>query len=314
MRKLHNRSRRRFLQALACATGGGFSGLFGPGFVRAGAATFITKPIPSSNERIPVIGLGSSRTFNVGNDPRGLENVSEVMRHFFNAGGKMIDSSPMYGSSQPAIGYGLKKLDKTKAVFSADKVWTWEHDTGPAQMEQSRQYWQVDAFDLMQVHNLVSWEEHLQTLYRMKQQGQIRYTGITTSHGRQHEQLEQIMKTEPLDFVQLSYNILDREVEARLLPLAAKRGIAVIVNRPFQRGDLIDRLAGKPLPQWASSIDCKSWPQFLLKFVVSHPAVTCVIPATSQVAHVQENMAAGLAPLPDTAMRVRMIDHVEKIL
>jgi len=314
MRNQHNRSRRRFLQALACAIGGGVIGLIGPKITRAGSATFITKPIPSTNEHIPVIGLGSSRTFNVGNDPLGLDNVVEVMRHFFNAGGKMIDSSPMYGSSQPAIGYGLKKLGRTKTVFSADKVWTWEHDIGPAQIEQSRQYWQVDAFDLIQVHNLVSWEEHLQILYRMKQQGQIRYVGITTSHGRHHEELEHIMKTEPLDFVQFSYNILDREVEARLLPLAAKYDIAVIVNRPFQRGDLIDELKDKPLPGWAKTIDCKSWPQFLLKFVASHHAVTCTIPATSQVAHLRENMAAGFSPLPDRAMRARMIDYVEKIL
>jgi diketogulonate reductase-like aldo/keto reductase len=314
MRNQHNRSRRRFLQALACAIGGGVGGLIGPGFARAGSAALITKPIPSSNERIPVIGLGSSRTFNVGNDPRALDNVAEVMRHFFSAGGTLIDSSPMYGSSQPAIGYGLKKLGKTNAVFSADKVWTWDHDTGPAQMEQSRQYWAVDAFDLMQVHNLVAWEEHLKTLYRMKQQGRIRYVGITTSHGRSHAELEHVMKTEPLDFVQLSYNIVDREVEARLLPLAAKRGIAVIVNRPFQRGDLIDDLEDKPLPDWAAMIGCESWPQYLLKFAASHPAVTCVIPATSRVDHVQENMAAGMSPLPDAAMRARMIEYVEKVL
>ena len=314
MKNQHNQSRRRFLQLMAFGLGGSISGLTVPRFTQAGTASFITKPIPSSHERIPVIGLGSSRTFNVGNDPRGLDNVAEVMRHFFKEGGKMIDSSPMYGSSQPAIGYGLKKLAKTKAVFSADKVWTWNADEGPAQMEQSRQYWQVDAFDLMQVHNLVAWEQHLKTLARMKQQGQIRYVGITTSHGRQHEELEHIMKTEPLDFVQFSYNILDREVEARLLPLAAKRGIAVIVNRPFQRGELIDELKDKPLPEWAKTIDCKSWPQFLLKFVVSHPAVTCAIPATSQVAHLQENMAAGFSPLLDAAMRARMIDYVEKIL
>lgn len=310
MKDQHDQSRRRFLQLMTL----GLGGLAVPRFTRAGTGSLITKPIPSSRERIPVIGLGSSRTFNVGNDPRGLDNVAEVMHHFFNAGGKLIDSSPMYGSSQPAIGYGLEKLAKTKAVFSADKVWTWDADEGPAQMEQSRQYWQVDAFDLMQVHNLVAWQQHLQTLARMKQQGQIRYVGITTSHGRRHEELEQIMKTEPLDFVQFSYNILDREAEARLLPLAAKRGIAVIVNRPFQRGDLIEELKDKPLPEWATTIDCKSWPQFLLKFVVSHPAVTCAIPATSQVAHLQENMAAGLSPLPDAAMRARMIDYVEKIL
>lgn len=314
MKDQHNRTRRRFLQVMALALGGSLSGLTVPRFAQAGTGTFVTKPIPSSNERIPVIGLGSSRTFNVGNDPLALDNVAEVMRHFFNAGGTLIDSSPMYGSSQPAIGYGLTKLGKTKEVFSADKVWTWEHDEGPEQMEESRQYWQVDAFDLMQVHNLVKWEQHLKTLYRMKQQGQIRYVGITTSHGRRHEELEHVMKTQPLDFVQFSYNIIDREVEARLLPLAAQRGIAVIINRPFQRGDLIDELSDKPLPGWASTIDCKSWPQFLLKFVASHPAVTCAIPATSQVAHLQENMAAGYSPLPDAAMRTRMIDYVEKII
>lgn len=310
MIKQRNWSRRRFLQTMAL----GLTGLAGPRYTQAGAGSLITKLIPSSNEKIPVIGLGSSRTFNVGKDPLALDNVTEVMHHFFNAGGKVIDSSPMYGSSQPAIGYGLKKLGKTKDVFSADKVWSWNSDSGSAQMEQSRQYWNVDLFDLMQIHNLVSWEEHLKTLNRLKHQGKIRYVGITTSHGRRHDELEEIMKTQTLDFVQLSYNILDREAEQRLLPLAKQRGIAVIVNRPFQRGDLIDELKDKPLPKWANLIDCNTWPQFLLKFVVSHPSVTCAIPATSQVKHVKENMAACFSPLPDAAMRARMIDYVEKII
>ena len=310
MKYQNNWSRRRFLQAAAL----GVSGLISSKFIYAGSEKFLTKPIPSSSERIPVIGLGSSRTFNVGNDPLGLENVTEVMRHFFNAGGKLIDSSPMYGSSQAAIGYGLNKLAKTKDVFSADKVWTWESDKGPAQMEQSRQHWQVYSFDLMQVHNLVSWEQHLKTLYSMKQQGKIRYVGITTSHGRRHDELEEIMKTQPLDFVQFSYNILDREAEQRLLPLAKQRGIAVIINRPFQRGDLIDELVGIPLPTWAKTIGCNTWPQFLLKFIVSHPSVTCAIPATSQVEHVKENMVACFGPLPNHAMRKRMIDYVEKLI
>jgi diketogulonate reductase-like aldo/keto reductase len=220
----------------------------------------------------------------------------------------------MYGSSQPAIGYALNKLAKTKKVFSADKVWTWDSNAGPEQIEQSRRYWQVDVFDLMQVHNLVEWQEHLKTLYDMKRQGKLRYVGITTSHGRRHDELEEIMRTEPLDFVQFSYNVLDREVEQRLLPLAKRRGIAVIINRPFQRGDLIDKLEGKPLPAWSNQVDCETWPQFLLKFVVSHPAVTCAIPATSQVEHIKENMVACFGPLPDKAMRIRMIDYVEKII
>ena len=310
MKDQHNGSRRRFLQVAALGVGG----LISPKFIYAGSEKFLTKLIPSSGERIPVIGLGSSRTFNVGNDPLGLENVSEVMRHFFNAGGKLIDSSPMYGSSQAAIGYGLNKLAKTKDVFSADKVWTWESDKGPAQMEQSRQHWQVDSFDLMQVHNLVSWEHHLKTLFSMKQQGKLRYVGISTSHGRRHDELEDIMKTHPLDFVQCSYNILDREAEQRLLPLAKQRGIAVIINRPFQRGDLFDELNGYPLPTWAKTIGCNTWSQFLLKFIVSHPSVTCAIPATTQVEHVKENMLACVGPLPNQAMRKRMIDYVEKVI
>jgi diketogulonate reductase-like aldo/keto reductase len=310
MKNQHNQSRRHFLQVMAL----GIGGLIGPRFALASTGTFLTKPIPSSNEQIPVIGLGSSRTFNVGDDPVALDNVAEVMRHFFNAGGKLIDSSPMYGSSQPAIGYALNKLAKTKEVFSADKVWTWDSNAGPEQIEQSRRYWQVDVFDLMQVHNLVEWQEHLKTLYDMKRQGKLRYVGITTSHGRRHDELEEIMRTEPLDFVQFSYNVLDREVEQRLLPLAKRRGIAVIINRPFQRGDLIDKLEGKPLPAWSNQVDCETWPQFLLKFVVSHPAVTCAIPATSQVEHIKENMVACFGPLPDKAMRIRMIDYVEKII
>lgn len=310
MTKQYNQSRRIFIQAMAL----GLGGLMGSRVSLAGNASLITRPVPSSNQRIPVIGLGSSRTFNVGNDTRSLNNVAEVMGHFFNAGGALIDSSPMYGSSQPAIGYGLKKLAKANEVFSADKVWTWGSDDGPEQIEQSRQYWGVDSFDLLQVHNLVAWEEHLKYLFQMKKQGKLRYAGITTSHGRQHDELEEIMKTQPLDFVQFSYNILDREVEQRLLPLARQRGIGVIINRPFQRGDLFDELKGKPLPEWAADIGCTVWSQFLLKFIASHPAVTCVIPATSQLKHIKQNMLACYGVLPDEVMRMRMIDYVERII
>ena len=309
--KYHNSwSRRRFLQSLAL----GVSGLVTSTLVHAATDKVLTKAIPSSGERLPVIGLGSSRTFNVGSDPMALDNVTAVISQFFNAGGKLLDSSPMYGSSQQAIGFALNKLAKTRTVFSADKVWTWDPAMGSEQMEQSRRYWQVDSFDLMQVHNLVEWEQHLKTLYGMKQQGRIRYVGISTSHGRRHDELEAIMKSRPLDFIQCSYNILDREAEQRLLPLAKQRGIAVIINRPFQRGDLIAELAGKPLPTWARTIACDTWPQFLLKFIVSHPSVTCAIPATTQVAHVRENMSACIGPLPDQAMRQRMVDYVERII
>jgi len=307
-------SRRRFLKFVSLNISLGAGGFFVSRFVNASTSPIITATIPSTNEKIPVIGLGSSRTFNVGNDPQALDNVAEVMRHFFSAGGALIDSSPMYGSSQPAIGYGLNKLDKKSDIFSADKVWSWNAGLGPEQMEKSRKYWGVDAFDLMQVHNLVEWEEHMKTLQQMKRQGKIRYIGITTSHGRQHDELEEVMRTQPLDFVQFSYNILDRDVEQNLLPLARKRGIATIINRPFQRGDLIGELEDKPLPGWASKINCENWPQFLLKFIVSNPDVTCAIPATSQVVHVKENMAACYGALPDQAMRKRMIDYVENII
>lgn len=284
-----------------------------PATKAAGPEKLISKPVPSSGEAMPVIGLGSSRTFNVGDDIDARDNCTEVIRHFLDAGGRMIDSSPMYGSSQPVIGYALDKIGKSSEVFSADKVWISVPGKGHQQMEASRRYWGVPRFDLMQIHNLVSWQEHLENLYEMKDNGNIHYVGITTSHGRRHEEFEEVMKSRELDFVQFSYNLVDREAEQRLLPLAAERRIAVIVNRPFQRGDLIHRLEKHPLPGWAGEIGCANWPQFLLKFIVSHPAVTCAIPATSQVEHVKENMGACYGALPDTDMRARMIAYVENL-
>ena len=302
-------SRRQLLQAMTAMIAGSLL----PSTSLAAASKQLTRVIPSSGEAIPAMGLGSSRTFNVGNNIAARNNSTEVIRHFLAAGGTLIDSSPMYGSSQDVIGYALDRLGKNDAVFAADKVWISLANAGPVQMQASQDKWRVKAFDLMQVHNLVSWQAHLETLYRMKADGKIRYVGITTSHGRRHRDLEQAMRTRELDFVQLSYNLLDRDVEQRLLPLAADRGIAVIVNRPFQRGALVDRLERYPLPDWAVDIDCANWPQFLLKFILSHPAVTCAIPATSQVEHVKENMGAGLGRLPDANMRQRMIAHVENL-
>ncbi|MGB5541499.1 MAG: aldo/keto reductase [Gammaproteobacteria bacterium] len=302
-------SRRELIKTLAalCAS------VLVPATKAVSREKFISKPVPSTGEAMPVIGLGSSRTFNVGDDIDARDNCAEVIRHFLNAGGRMIDSSPMYGSSQPVIGYALDKLGKSSEVFSADKVWIPAPGKGRQQMEASRRYWGVPGFDLMQVHNLVSWQEHLENLYEMKDNGNIRYVGITTSHGRRHKEFEEVMKSRELDFVQFSYNLVDREAERRLLPLAAERGIAVIVNRPFQRGDLIHRLEEHPLPGWAGEIGCANWPQFLLKFIVSHPAVTCAIPATSQVEHVKENMGACHGVLPDAGMRARMIAYVENL-
>jgi diketogulonate reductase-like aldo/keto reductase len=273
----------------------------------------LTRKIPSSGEALPVIGLGSWITFNVGNDAVARDTCAEVMRNFFDMQGRMIDSSPMYGSSQPVIGAGLKKLGMPPQVFAADKVWISSGARGPAQIETSRQYWGIPHFDLLQVHNLLSWDEHLPTLLAMKAAGRLRYVGITTSEGRRHDEVERIMRSQPIDFVQITYNILDREVETRILPLARERGIAVIANRPLRRGELMQAVARHPLPPWAAEIDCATWAQFLLKFIVSHPALTCAIPATSSVAHVRENMGAALGRLPDEAMRRRMIAHVERL-
>jgi diketogulonate reductase-like aldo/keto reductase len=273
----------------------------------------VTRPIPSSGEALPVVGLGSWITFNVGNDRVARDACTDVMRNFFDGGGRMIDSSPMYGSSQEVIGYGLAKLGKPSRVFSADKVWISSGASGRAQIEKSRQHWSVPRFDLLQVHNLLSWQEHLPTLFAMKAAGEVRYVGVTTSEGRRHPEIEQIMRSQPLDFVQVSYSAVDRDVEARILPLARDRGIGVIVNRPFRAGALINSVKHHPLPAWASEIDCANWAEFLLKFIVSHPAIVCAIPATTSVAHVRENIGAAQGRLPDEAMRRRMAAHVEQL-
>ncbi len=279
-------SRRTLLRSLAAAGTAAIVPAAGQ------TSAVLTRPIPSSGEAIPLVGLGSWITFNVGNDPPARNSCAEVMRAFFAAGGRMINSSPMYGSSQGVIGDGLRKLGATN-VFSAEKVWTSSGPRGPAQIEASRKFWGVPKFDLLQVHNLLAWEEHLRTLFAMKAAGQLRYVGITTSEGRRHGDVEKIMRAHPLDFVQVSYNVLDREVENRILPLARERGIAVIINRPFREGDLVKTIMRKPLPGFAAEIGAQSWAQLILKFIISHPAVTCVIPATTRVDHVQENVGGG---------------------
>jgi diketogulonate reductase-like aldo/keto reductase len=261
---------------------------------------------------LPVVGLGTWITFNVGDDVELRDECAAVMKAFFAAGGRLIDSSPMYGSSQPVIGYGLTKLGRPGTVFSADKVWT-SGSRGPEQIEESRRHWGVRRFDLLQVHNLLDWEEHLPRLLAMKAEGRVRYVGITTSEGRRHDEVVRIMETRPIDFVQVTYNVLDREVEARILPLAQERSIAVIANRPFREGALIKSVERHPLPSWAPQIGAANWAQFILKFIVSHPAVTCAIPATSRVDHLKENMGAATGPLPDAPTRRRMAAYVEAL-
>ena len=269
-----------------------------------------TKTIPVSGESIPAIGMGSWMTFNVGEDPGARENCVRVLRAFFDGGGSLIDSSPMYGSSEAVIGHCLAQLQRQKYHFSATKVWTPFQSSGVAQIKDSQQLWGVEKIRLMQIHNLLSWEKHLETLEQLKAEGQIKYIGITTSHGRRHREMEKIMLSRELDFIQLTYNIIDREAESRLLPLAREKGIAVIANRPFQRKALFRYAQGKPLPPSAKTIDCQNWAQYFLKFIISHPDISCAIPATSQVVHMQENMAALAGEMPDENFRARMLDDM----
>jgi diketogulonate reductase-like aldo/keto reductase len=287
-------------------------------FPGAGAAATALGPIhkktiAGTGEKLPVIGMGSWLTFDVGRDRKLRDHRVGVLKTFFDMGGGMVDSSPMYGSSQEVIGYCLERIADTHSLFAATKVWTWRQSRGAGQMEESRRLWGIERFDLMQIHNLLGWEGHLETLVADKARGRIRYIGVTTSHGRRHDDLEEVMAEQPIDFVQLTYNILDRRAEERLLPLAAERGLAVIANRPFRRGELFEHFARHPLPGWAAEFDCENWAQFFLKFIVSHPAVTCAIPATSRVDHMQENMGALYGRLPDREMRKRMIRHVESL-
>ena len=298
--------RRRFIQLAGAGLGLAATPLL---YANTGH-TSVRKVIPSTGEVIPAIGMGTWVTFNIGEDPVARAQRSEVLRTFFALGGGMIDSSPMYGSAEAVLGHVLGQLRPTPGLFAATKVWTSSGDDGPREIEGSRRLWGVERFDLLQVHNLLAWERHLETLFDMKARGQLRYVGITTSHGRRHAELLRVMRDRPIDFVQATYNILDREVEDEILPLAAERGIAFIANRPFRRGALIDFAKRHPLPAWAGDIDCRHWAGFLLKFIVSHPAVTCAIPATSRVDHMIENMGALQGRQPDAAMRRRMIAHV----
>ena len=304
---LWNPARRKLLKSAAGICAGA---MFASDHAVAGTGERVMKTIPSSGETLPVIGMGTWQTFNVGSNPQLRADRCEVLDTFFAAGGGMVDSSPMYGSSEEVLGHCIGGAGSNGPLFSATKVWTRSKTGGIEQVRQSRELWGLPVFDLFQVHNLVGWEHHLPLLQKYQAEKTIRYVGITTSHGRRHRELEKLMESEPMDFVQLTYNILDRQVEDRLLPLAREKGIAVIANRPFQRGALFRRFENSPLPSWAGEIGCQNWAQFFLKFIVSHEAVTCAIPATSQVPHMIENMGAQFAPMPDEAMRRKMVDYV----
>ena len=270
----------------------------------------VMRRIATTKHKIPAIGMGTWLTFDVGDNKHALGKRVEVLNKFFEMGGELIDSSPMYGTSQVALGKCLSTFKKEKpALFSASKVWTPGKTFGERQMKNSADLWQIPRFDLMQVHNLLDWETHLDTLQQWRADGRVRFIGVTTSHGRRHDKLEAIMQNEAIDFVQLTYNIVDREAEQRLLPLALERGISVIANRPLRGSLLFDRVRDKPLPSWAADFGCTNWAQYFLKFVISHRAVTVAIPATSRVDHMAENMGALYGPLPNPLQRRKMIEH-----
>lgn len=267
------------------------------------------RAIPSSGEQLGIIGCGTWQTFDVGSAEEDRKRLAEVLRILFDAGGAVVDSSPMYGRSEAVTGDLLTQLDMHDRAFVATKVWTRGAAEGVRQMEESMRLLQHKRIELMQIHNLVDWRTHLKTLRAWKQEGRIKYLGITHYTESAFGELESIMRAEKLDFVQLNYSLDDRAAEARLLPLAAERGIAVLVNQPFGGGGLLRGLVDKPLPAWAGEIGCASWAQVLLKYVVSHPAVTCAIPGTSRPQHMRDNVAAGMGVLPDAAMRRRMAEE-----
>lgn len=306
-------SRRTLLRGFASTGALTAASHFVPGFALAQPAPLLKHAIPASGEQVPAVGMGSWITFNVGPIAKLRDARVKVLQAFFDHGGGMVDSSPMYGSSEEVIGYCLERIDNDQALFAATKVWTLSKARGIGQMETSEKLWGVKPFNLLQIHNLLDWEAHMETLKSWKAAGRVRYVGITTSHGRRHEELAMLMKSQPLDFVQFTYNMADREAEKRLLPLAADQGLGVIINRPFRRGALFDLVEGHALPEWASEFDCANWAQFFLKFIVSHPAVTCAIPATSRVDHMVENMGALKGRLPDAKMRRRMVACVEAL-
>ena len=270
------------------------------------ATTMQQRKVASTGVMLPVVGCGTWQTFDVGHDAAALAERTAVLGVLFAAGGSVIDSSPMYGSSEQVVGDVLAGMQARERAFIATKVWTRGRAAGVAQMEHSLALLRTDHVELMQVHNLVDWQTQLDTLMAWKRERRIGHLGVTHYTSSAYGELEQVMRKHALDFVQLNYAINDRAAEAKLLPLAAARGIAVLVNQPFGGGGLLRSLAGRPLPAWAAEIDCASWAQVLLKFVLAHPSVTCVIPGTGRAEHMRDNVQAGSGALPDAALRERM--------
>lgn len=307
------RGRRRFLQSIAA---GGLTLTLAPWAtpLQASSAGMRHRAIPASGERIPIVGLGSARTFDVYSmDAEAIDPLRGVVRNFFEGGGRLVDTSPMYGSAEDVIGRLASDLGITGELFMATKVWTRGEAEGIDQMQRSAERMGVGRLDLVQVHNLVDLRTHLDTLKRWRDEGRVRYIGVTHYTSSRHDELARIVESEPIDFVQFNYNILSRNAEQRLLPAAADHGVATLINEPFETGRLFGQVRSQQLPAWAAEFDCESWAQFFLKFILGHPAVTCVIPATSDPEHARDNVRAGHGGLPDQAQRERMVETMESL-
>jgi diketogulonate reductase-like aldo/keto reductase len=277
------------------------------------SSAMLTRIIPSSGEKLPVIGLGTWRAFDVELTPDIRRQLDDVLSLFVKLGGRVVDSSPMYGRAEKVIGDLTSVLGIRDKMFLATKVWTRGKDNGIKSIEQSMTLLHTNRIDLMQVHNLVDVNTQLATLNEWKQQGRIRYVGITHYESGVLGEIEKLMRTEKLDFLQINYSLMEPEAEERVLPLAQERGIAVIANRPLGAGDLFDKVRSKPLPEWVSEFDCRSWAQFFLKWIVANPAITCAIPATDKPHHLEDNMEGGIGRLPDAAMRRRMTEFASSL-
>lgn len=295
--------------------GGTVAGLALPITTRAASESsrMLARTIPSSGEKLPVIGLGTWRAFDVDLTTDNRRQLEEVLSLFVKLGGRVIDSSPMYGRAEEVIGELTAALGIRDKLFLATKVWTHGKENGIKSMERSMALLRTKRVDLMQVHNLVDVQTHLATLREWKQQGRIRYLGITHHETGAFPDVEKIMRSEKLDFLQINYSLMEREADQRILPLAQERGIAVLINRPFGAGDLFGKVRSKPLPDWATEFDCRSWAQFFLKWIVGHSAVTCAIPATDKPGHLEDNMQSGVGRLPDENMRRRMVEFVSSL-
>jgi aryl-alcohol dehydrogenase-like predicted oxidoreductase len=298
--------------------GAGTAGLLLPisashGDTASESSTMLTRAIPSSGEKLPVIGLGTWEVFDVDLTPDRENQLGDVLSLFVKLGGRVVDSSPMYGRSEEVIGTLATKLDLHDKLFLATKVWTRGKQAGVESMERSMARLQTKRIDLMQVHNLVDVETQLATMRDWKAQGRFRYIGVTHYNSSAFSEVEKVLRSEKLDFLQINYSIMEREAEQRILPLAQERQVAVIINRPFGGGNLFSRVRAKPLPDWAAEFDCRSWAQFFLKWIIAYPAVTCAIPATNNSEHLRDNLRAGVSRLPDTETRQRMVELVSSL-